>query len=129
MKERKGFSSQEELQLANNSPYPPYPVENFFQATCELNQIGAHSVVGSKNLHGGATKPKCVEKKFICKFSESKLQILTKYYFVTSMVTIINQIPRKNLGFETMVESTKHSFHKFMVPINMIGNGFFEATF
>lgn len=104
-------------------------METNFQATCELDQTWAHNVVGGKNLRGGATKSKCEDKKFICKFSKSKLQILTKYYFVTSMVTSIDQIPRKNLGFEAMVEWAKQSLHKFMFSINMIGNGFFKATF
>jgi hypothetical protein len=45
------------------------------------------------------------------------------------MVTIIGQITKTTPRFEIVVEWVKQLLHNSLVFINMIGNGFFKATF
>jgi hypothetical protein len=86
-----------------------------------------HCVTSDKTPDAGAAKPKCVEKKLICEFFETMLQILAKYHKARMPVTIIGQkIPGKNPRFEAVAEWAKQSFHESLVSISMIDNGLFE---
>jgi hypothetical protein len=100
----------------NQAPVHLYPAEATSQATCKPNQARAHSVARGKNRKDGAAKLQCLDGTLIYKFSKSKLQLLAKYRGATTEVTIISQIPSKNLGLKVVVEWVKQSLHESLAP-------------